>query len=447
MAVFWDSLLVASVAAELRTRLEGARVRALHFDSKRRRALMFFSEGTLALALHPAEGGIILGKPTEPPVGSRRVAWRLSKIEAPPDDRLIILHFTRVRGRADPAFLAVELMSNQWNAALARGPRRTVAAVLKDRAGRRPVRVGLEYHRPPASMREGRDGALTEQRWLELLSPHEPADRRRVLLERVAWSSKLNAPALLGRASREHGREARRDLAGGYRLWRELLAASRTPSPALLRLDGDWQPYPAPLPGVEVQPQPDLLTAFERAAAPGGSPEEAVVPVSWLEAAEKHLGRALKRVRSLQSELDEAEDPDALSAVGDLLLSRLAEIPKGEARVGLEGFHGSRVDVAIDPSLHPHENADRYYSRAARARRARQRLPALIAEAEAAAGRAQRFLTRIRSGDVERSDLEQEFPELRALSPGTGVPLPYRVFHIAGDSRSGLGEARRRTMS
>ncbi len=449
--VTWDSVLVAATRRELEGRLAGARLRAFLLDRGDRSLALWFREATLVARLHPTRGALTLHAPAEPPPGARPLQARLREVVAPPDDRILRLAFLRVRGRNPLVDVVLELMTNQWNALVTEGTGRTIRHLLREREGARPLAVGGAWAPPPPSAREGRDGRLTLERWRALLTPLEPSRRRGALLGRVAWTSPLNAPALLGAAAREaEGAAAEAALAAGHRLWSSLAAAALDGSPegAVLLPAGpdERQPYPLPLPGMDGEPAADILSAMEAAAGAGGAePEAALLPSAVLHALERRRDDARGRLERLERELAAAPPPEELRGVGDLLLARLGEVPRGRERVTLQGFGGEAVEVTLDPALPPHENAERYYEEAARAERARERLPGLIGDARRDAEATAALLERARRGDAAPEEIEAALPGEGggAGSGGEAEPLPYRRYRSSGGLEIRVGRGAR----
>ena len=75
-------------------------------------------------------------------------------------------------------------------------------------------------------------------------------------------------------------------------------------------------------------------------------------------------------------------EADRLRAQADLLLAHLDWAEPGDASVVLPDFDGGEMEVALDPALRPHENAERLYDEARRRARAEARLPGLLEAAE-----------------------------------------------------------------
>jgi predicted ribosome quality control (RQC) complex YloA/Tae2 family protein len=111
----------------------------------------------------------------------------------------------------------------------------------------------------------------------------------------------------------------------------------------------------------------------------------------------------------------------------------------------LVDFEGRSVPVELDPALAPHDNASRYYERAARAERARERLPALMAAAKDGAARAGALLSRARAGEAGLDEVRAELPSSQEKAPVEGAPaLPYRTYRSSGGLEIRVGRGARR---
>jgi hypothetical protein len=414
-------------------------------DGSTRDLVLLFREATLAWPLHPGHGAPLLLPAAEPAMTDLPVRARLRGVRTPVDERVLV--FELLPGRGHPSRdLIVELLGNQWNALVVEGPEARIRHVLVRRDGKRPARVGGVYAPPPPSDREGAESPLRWERWREILAPVPPTDRARALVRAVAWTSPVNAPALVDAVD-----DPEEALRLGWESWRALAHEGRPPVPCLLEDEGRLQPYPWPLAGRVDTKADTLLDAFrlwserqppEAAAAAGA----AVLPPERVAALERAADTALRRVTSLQAEQDAVEEPDALRARGHLLLARFAQVPASAKTVELVDFAGNAVTVELDPTLAVQENAAALYDRAARAERAKERLPGLLRDAQGEATRFVALLERAREGNATAEELDAALPpapKAPGRREGEGASLPYHVFRSSGGLEIRVGRGAR----
>jgi predicted ribosome quality control (RQC) complex YloA/Tae2 family protein len=433
MAMRWDPLVTAALARELEDRLERVRLRAFLLDEKSRRALFWFREGTLVLEMHPSAGWISWLEASEPLPGARPLASRLVSARALPDESALVLGFQRVRGRDEGVEVMVEWVGNRWNLAVVGYRSRVIRHVLVSRVERsRSLTVGAPYEPPPGTGREGVEGDLTRGRWDTILeeSGSDPATRRRTLVQSVAWTSSLNADRFLE--------------ADGYEAWRRALTPE-TWSSLLLETSRGLQPYP-----VSLSPHPErhvdgLLEAVgeARAAQEEDPSRTLLLPPGLLDRARKQLGSLEGRARGMARELDKARDPAPLRAMGDLILARYHQIPRGTDRVTLVDFEGEEVEVELDPTLPPNENAERFYKEASRVERARSELPRRIETARKKAALWRDRVKGLEGGTEDPAEIARLLgPDGSAPTGGQQAPsLPYRSFQssLGREIRVGRG--------
>lgn len=445
MSAAFDAVLVAALAREVEGRLQGARLRALRLDRGSRSLALLFREGTLRFDLDVATASVGWHEPAEPGPLDHPLPARLERSEVPPDDRVLRLTFRRLRGAPATVDVIVQWITNRWTALVTEGPELVIRQVLVQLDGDRAPRTGQRWSPPPLAGREGADGTLTAERWRELLLAEGPGARRHALLSRVAWSSALNAAALLGWAADSGGPAAADALERGHQLWRQLAAVALgrlRSEPVLLHMPHGLQPYPLPLPNVEGEPVPTLLDGCAGAAPAALSTGR--LPTDLIEALRARAVRARARVQSLARELAETPDPAALRGSGDLLLARLGEIQHGSAAVRLVDFTGYDVELELDPAASAADNAAAYYDRAARAERARTRLPELVREAEANASRLDALVERAEMGDLSEERLRAELPLEGRTAPGSApASLPYRAYRSSGGLEIRVGRGSR----
>ncbi len=389
------------------------------------------------MRLHPREAGIFLLDAAEPPAEARRLAATLRSVSTPPDERVLVMSFLRVRGSPGQVDLVTEWITNRHNAALTEGPERIVRMLFQNRDGERVLRQGAPYSLPPPTAREGADAPVSLARWTEVLAGVPMGrERRRALMSTFAWTSPINAPALLDPP-----------LDDGYRRWCDAvrIATGAAPAvPVLLDLPTGPQPYPMPLPGTPHTPLSDLLAGCARTATAASDTQATLLPAALVDRLQARVDALRTRCARLEEELDRLDDADRVQSLGDLLLARFHEVPRGAPVVRLAGFDGAEVDVPLDPEKTADANARGFYDEAARIRRARERLPELITRARAAWDDAERLLDRARAGEAGPDEVRAVLPSGQAGGPGEASTLPFRRYRSSGGLEIRVGRGSRR---
>ncbi len=90
--------------------------------------------------------------------------------------------------------------------------------------------------------------------------------------------------------------------------------------------------------------------------------------------------RVRARIEALEREWNEAQEGERWKRMADWLLTYAQQVPQGFREVTLETDTGP-LTVPLDPNLSPVENAQRYYKRYQKARRALTEIPAHLEEA------------------------------------------------------------------
>jgi len=443
MPLRWDPLLVRHFARELDARLAGARVRALRLDGAARRMTLLMREATLDWPLHPSLGAPRLLPPAEPAASDLSLRARLRAVRSEADERILALELLPARGQG-ARDLVIELLGNQWNALVVERPSGTIRHVLVRRGGPRPAHVGDAYAPPRPSLREGVSEPISVSRWREILEPVPPPQRERALVAAVAWTSSLNAAALV-----DGNPDPDVALNEGHALWAALSFGPAEPSPVLLEGERGEQPYPWPLPGHPARPVPSLLEAFrviaEREPVDVAGPGAPLLPPELVSALEAALDAELRRSTRLRAELDALEDERALRRRADLLLARFDQVPRGAARATLVGLDGEGVTVDLDPALSVQDNARALYDRAARVARARERLPGLLRDVEVRCRTLEALRDRAHAGEADAEEVRRALParEAPVAGPATSEALPYRTFRSSGGLEIRVGKGAR----
>lgn len=454
--VIYDSVLVHYLARELRERLSGDRIRSVRFDPDPRRLSLELDQQRLVWELHP-ERGWIRWLPRELPQeaaegwGGRAIATqrraRIRDIRAPADERWLILDIDA--GGPDRASrFVIELMTNQWNALALAPDGKIVSALWKRSMKDRQLRAGEVYASPQgtapgetvAPSREGADQPVSLERWRVLLGDVAPEDRRGILVRSLAWTSTINAPAILGdAASADSDGDT---LPASWERYRAI-AERPDPRPRILNLRGGI-PYPLPLPGVESSPATSLLAAMETAQAATAS---ATLAPEVRQALESRLERVRRRAEQLHAEAEQAPArAAALRQKADLLMAQLHQVPRGAEEAELDDYQGGRIVVSLDPSVSAAENAEALYDRARKRDRAAQRLPDRVREVVAEQNRLEALLESLEVGGADPAEVERWLREVRPEQGGSADEeerLPYRRYTSSGGLEIRVGRSGR----
>lgn len=445
-AIRYDSLLVRYLADELHDRLRGRDVKALILDPERRQAALSFGEEALIWRLHPSDGAVLFGPPPALPetVPVARRA-RVRAITAPPDERLLIFEFSSPRHRPGrTSRIVVELMGNQWNVIAVDPSDRIVALLWRRSTGERRLFPGAPYVTPPGAGRRGVEAPLGLEAWRELLGGVEPARRRGALIGAVAYTSPINAEAILGAAATDANSTALEEAYARY----VAIAALPPADPHLLRLGQRVQPYPLPLPGVEGERHDSLIDAVGAATGAEPLPAAPRVSAAHLDRLRRRVAQLARRRRRLEAErADAGPEAERLRNQADLLLSQLHLVRKGMESVELPDFAGGTVEITLDPALTPTDNARRLYDAAKKRERAAARLPEMIERLEREQAELTGLLDRAEAGDATPEEVEAAIgPEVASpVRKGAEpvVTLPYRRYRTSGGLEVRVGRGRK----
>ncbi|MEW6280954.1 MAG: NFACT family protein, partial [Candidatus Eremiobacterota bacterium] len=184
---------------------------------------------------------------------------------------------------------------------------------------------------------------------------------------------------------------------------------ARGPYRAALTPDGVLSFRPTGQPGERVFPsvQEAVLAAWsQQSRAPGLDRQRQEL----LKRLDKQVQRTERRLSELERDYSRALEADGCRQHGELLLSRLSQVPAGAERVTLVDFdEATPVEVPLDPARTPAENAQRLFRRYRKLQRAqpqiRQQLEKVRAELD--------YLSEIRLA-AEQAGTSDELAELDA---------------------------------
>jgi predicted ribosome quality control (RQC) complex YloA/Tae2 family protein len=351
MPVRYDPLLTAALAQEIRARWEGVRVASLALDPARRVGELRFEDGSALLAtLHPQAGQLLAVEPLLSAEGLRFRRLFLSAVEAPLDERALLL--TLSDASSNPRHrISAELQTNQWNLLFLspRGDAQPGTDQIEWRIDRvlwrrvireRRLEPGATYA-APANPRRGAARPRDVEAWMASLASVEPADRRGAALREWAYLSALNIDWVLGTAVTDSDESALREAFSRYE---SLLEECSTGGAWLLERTLGSQPYASSLEEPGAVAMPSLLDAMQASteAAGGvgsllalGAAGGEVEPETDDEAA--HLGAALasrvkrieRRLAALEREREAARSPEEPRLNGQLILAHKPSIRRG----------------------------------------------------------------------------------------------------------------------
>jgi predicted ribosome quality control (RQC) complex YloA/Tae2 family protein len=446
-AIRYDALLARDLAVELHAQLSGARVHGIRFDREALRAALLTRAPrrsdppppSLLWQLHPDRGHLTRLE-ADDATGARvavRAAASVVRVTAPPDERIIDIELDDRDGSGGATRrLIIELITNQWNA-IAVDADDVVIAVLRELRGR-TLRPGERYEPPPASHRQWSTTRPDATGWAGLLRSEPPGRRLRALMQRAAYTSSLNAPAILGDA--DVGDD---DAAIERARERYLRIVHDAPRSAVL-LAGHTQPYPVPL-SHDDEPMATLLDAFtraaEHAAAVPAAPAATDVALAALAERVEHIAQRLRRLDEERTGAE--EEAQQLRQHADLLLSQLHRVPRGASSIELDDFHGGTVVVALDPSLGAAENATGWYDVARKRSRAAARIPALLAAGERERTRLLALGERIRAGTASPEEIAALARRRTSGRKDAMQALPYRTYRTTGGIEVRVGRGAR----
>ncbi|MBI4409112.1 MAG: DUF814 domain-containing protein [Gemmatimonadetes bacterium] len=433
----FDALLVRYLADELDRRLRGRRVSALWFQGRAARVWLILADEALLWELAPARGFVrLLPAPDAPTLARLPHGTVLRRVHAPADERVLRCE---LGGPHAARTLVLELLTNQWNALLL-GEDGRIRQVLRARnAGARVLRRGVRYAEPPPAGRIGVQQPIERAAWLGLLGAVAPAERARVVIERLAWLSPQNVRAVLGEAAQVEDAGA---LEAAYERYRAL-ASLPEPRPRVLEPEHDPRPYPVPLPGIPDRPVPTLLAAMDAVAGVGAEPAPSLPP-ELLERLRWRIRHAEARLRRLADQAARAQpEAESLRRRADLLLSQLHRVARGAARAELSDFEGGTVTVELDPTRTPAQNAQQWYDAARKRERAAARLPVLRSAAGADKDRLVALLGRAERGDVTAAELDAVLGPAAAPRHAPEARLPYRRYRTSSGLEVRVGKSSR----
>jgi predicted ribosome quality control (RQC) complex YloA/Tae2 family protein len=408
--MYFDALTMACVADELRATILGGRVQQVLLPEKLAVGLEIYAQHrrhNLLASAHAETGRILLAseklrRGVEKETGlllllrKHARGARIAAIEQPPFERVLRLRLEHPR--VGVSELVIEVMGRHSNVILV-GPGQRVLDAAKrvgsHMSSARPILPGRPYAPPPPQAKLP-PSDLTEYRLQQILAAHEPhAQVWQALVRGLRGMSPLLAREISYRAL---GRP-RAAIADVQRLT-PLLEETRY---LLLPLDearGDagWQPtvvleedqpvvyapYPVTHRG-EPQPMPSMSQAIEAyIQAIGSTDSYAAAKHPVLEAMASAHKRLERRRKSLRRSLDQGQQAERWRQWGEWVLAYAHTIVPGQTELVADIGAEKTLHIPLDPEKSPAENAQTFFGRYRKAKRAVEGVPARLDEVDLA---------------------------------------------------------------
>ena len=155
--------------------------------------------------------------------------------------------------------------------------------------------------------------------------------------------------------------------------------------------------------------------------------------------------KAAKRLQEISARLLEAEKAEENRLKGELLTANLYRIEKGAKKVELENWYdeqGGVIQIALDSTLSPSKNAQKYFKLYNKQKRAKEILTPMLAGEQAEISYAESILSAISTAETELDfkEIETELieagllraPKTRAGAKKKEQPLPFREYEKNG---------------
>lgn len=131
---------------------------------------------------------------------------------------------------------------------------------------------------------------------------------------------------------------------------------------------------------------------------------------SMVQAVNTHLLRLRKKLLIFQKELDECGEMEKMRVCGDVITANIYRIKQGDTSVsGMDYESGEEIKIKLEPNLSPAKNAQKYYKKYAKMKRAR----AAISEQTEKARAEEDYLEGV-LGFIARAGSPQELAEIKA---------------------------------
>ncbi|HEY8344162.1 MAG TPA: NFACT family protein [Bacillota bacterium] len=401
----FDALTVAAVKDELNKTIINGRIEKVYQPQQDLIVLDIFHPYPrrnlqLLLSVHPrfTRGHLITNKPenpVQPPAFCMLLrkylqGGRILRIEQPAWERILkiaVENFHPDYGLTVYS-LIFEAMGRFSNLILVDGNETILDAVKRfpqAAKGAREIFPGQKYLAPPVPARF--NPATLDSTSLEMIIDRSPSDRplRRILLEELMGLSNPLVLEVCARAKVEPEASAGSLHTGEIRavfdvlkFFQELVVTGDFSPTILLNHSGQavdvFSYRPAHLDAELLRPARGMNAALESTIHQQHEQEKLV---TYQQKIRRVIREALQKARKKRdkqtAEYQRAEDADLYKLYGELLTVHQMEIKKGLSQVEVENYYdpGQKMVIPLDPAKSPNENAQQYFKRYSKAKKAR----------------------------------------------------------------------------
>lgn len=372
----FDGIVTRAMSRELAQKLEGSRIDKIHQPDKlemvftirtrssQEKLFISISAGRAELHLASDES---FDNPKTPPAFCMLMRKHLSgafidKIEQVDWERIIRVSLTikDEMGYPQQVYLYVELMGRYSNLILVSGQGKILAAmknVSEDQSRVRPISLGQDYVLPPAQDKVFPEGA--SQSFLEPLKTYKD------VLSNIQGISPIIAEEIVESPSRRAYID-------------RLLAAIQDPQPSVyIREDDRLADFHVKRleyhDGFKRKDFDTISQAvsyfFEGRISSNRMRQKTAVLDGFLTDSLKKLHLKLQK---LHEDLEAADRADKYQLYGELLTANLHLLKAGMDSVQVTNYYdGQEIKIPLDPMLQPNQNAQRYFKKYSKAKRAK----------------------------------------------------------------------------
>ncbi len=436
-----DAVTLAAIARELNETLAGGRVQAVGQPDEHSLALEIYSQGERRWLLldadpqHPrahllpakARRGVETDTPFLLLTRKHLLGARLRDVFQPAWERL--LHLSCDHPEHGAATLVAEIMGKWSNLVLLDGDGVILQALRcfrPDQNPRRPILPGRLYLPPPPQADKTPIDLLAPADLDHLLASSSSSDPLwRLLVRDIAGLSPLVARELVHRATGNAQATSTHPNARPLALFDALSWLRSLPR------QGGWSPTIArdPADGSPTAFAPYELSHLDPIEPAAAISQAAHIFYTATIGADRYAGRrahvqalldaARKRLHGRRASLGEqavsAEQVEELRSLGDWILAYTWQIRAGDTEL-LADTGAGHLHIPLDPTLSPAANAQAYYARYHKAKRAAAQIPDLLA----AVDRDLAYLDQLQT-DLHLADNAPQIEELRAALLTTGL--------------------------